>query len=134
MIKNNKGVTLVENMVSILVFLIGIEALMASCFQGVAMAKRADYSYVAYNLAKNHLERMKLYSFANLSSSNETATPLNSDGDVDTSGSFSRTTVITPAYLGNASLTQATVTVRYIINGVQNSSQCALSYIFTSVS
>ena len=55
---NSKGITLVETLGSILIFMIGIAALLDVFFSSVGMAQRAEHAYTAYNLAKNHLEEL----------------------------------------------------------------------------
>ena len=117
-------------MISVVIFLIGAQAVLAVCVNSMTMSRRAEYAYTAYNLAKNHMERLRLYSFSALSSGAETGTVLDANGNPDTSGSFTRTTAISTNYQGNANLTQATVTVSYTLRGVQNASQCQLSYVF----
>lgn len=127
---NKAGTTLIEVVIAVFLFVIGMEALLVVSTQGMTMNKRVEYAYTAYNLSKNHLERLRLYSFDALSTAGETETLLNANGDPDLAGPFTRTTTIATGFEGNANLTQATVTVAYVLRGVQNSSQCQLSYVF----
>ncbi len=121
-IKDSNGVTLVEVMMAIFIFVFGIQGLLGVYLQSMQVGKKADYTYTAYNLAKNHIERLKTLNYALLPSSAETSTVINNDGDPDPSGSFIRTTTVTANYGGNALLTQVTVQVNYIFKGVQSSS------------
>ena len=127
--RNNRGATLVEVMMAILIFMVGIEALLAVYTKSMQVAKRADQAYTAYNLAKNHLERLRALNYALLPSAVETSTAINNDGDPDPSGSFLRTTVVTSSYGGNALLTQVTVQVNYVFRGTQSASPMALTTI-----
>lgn len=127
--KNNKGATLVEVMTAIVIFMVGIEALSAVYTQSMQMGKRADYVYTAYNLAKNHVERLKTLNYALLPSAAEISTIVNNDGDPDSNGSFIRTTTVTANYGGNALLTQVTVRVNYVLRGTQSASPMELTTI-----
>lgn len=125
-----KGTTLMEVMIAVFLFVIGIQSLLVVATQGMTMSRRVEYDYTAYNLAKNHIERLRLYSFAALANAADTGTQLNANDDPDQAGPFTRTTAIATSFGGNANLTQATVTVAYTLRGLQNSSQCQLSYVF----
>lgn len=127
--KNNKGATILEVMGAVLIFMIGMEALLAVYVQSMQVGKKADYTYTAYNLAKNHMERLKTLNYALLASVAETSTAINNDGDPDPNGPFIRTTTIASNYGGNALLTQITVEVSYIFLGAQSASPMQLSTI-----
>lgn len=124
--KNQKGVTLIELMMAVGLFLIGMQALLSINAQGIVEAKRAEYVYTAYNLAKNHLERLKAGAFTDLATANETSTQINADGDPDASGQFYRTTAAA-IYNGNANLMQVTVSVYYTLKGVQSARPMQIS-------
>ncbi|MBI3252142.1 MAG: prepilin-type N-terminal cleavage/methylation domain-containing protein [Candidatus Omnitrophica bacterium] len=126
----NRGVTLVEVMIAVFIFLIGMAGLLDVTIQCSTMGKRAEYAYTAYNLAKNHLERLKTYDFASLASAAETGTAINADGDPDASGSFTRSTTITTSYSNNANLTMAVVSVSYTMRGVQSATAMQVRYLF----
>ena len=126
---SQKGTTLIELIGSILIFLIGIQALLQVYSQSMRMGKRADYAYTAHNLAKNHMERLKTLDFSLLPSSAETSTAVNGDGDPDPEGSFIRTTLISPNYGGSVLLTQATVQVSYVVQGQQSASPMQISTV-----
>ena len=127
---NQRGATLIEVMIAVFLFVIGMQGLLVVATQGMTMSKRVEYDYTAYNLAKNHIERLRLYSFAALANAADTGTLLNTSGDPDPAGPFTRTTTVVANYGGDTNLTQATVTVTYTLRGLQNSSQCQLSYVF----
>ena len=129
-IVNTKGVTLVEVMGSVLVFMIGISALMGVYLQSITASKRAENAYTAYNLAKNRLESLKYLSFGDLVSATETSTVINKDGVPDISGAYSRSTAVTINYTGDSSLTQVTVSISYAISGVQSSVPIQMTTVF----
>ena len=116
LLKNNHGMSLVETMMAILLFGIVLVGLLEVCAKSMLMAKRSDFSYKAYNLAKNRLETLKTISFGNLSASAETDTVLDADGVPDTDGIFKRNTTVSTSYNGDTHLTSVLVTVDYKIN------------------
>ena len=131
--KNNRGATFMEVMVAILVFGVGLEGLLNVYTQSMVMTKRADSAYTAYNLAKNHIERLKAMSFALLPSAAEPdQIPINADGDPDPDGLFLRTTTVNTGYAGNVLLTQVTVKVDYLFRGVQSGSPTQLTTVILS--
>ena len=119
---NQKGATLVEVLGSVLVFMIGIAALLGVFYASVAVANRAQYAYTAYNIAKNHLEGLRSFSFSDLTVANETASVVDENGVADPDGQYIRTTTVTANYNGDSALTQIDVQVWYILRGVQSSS------------
>lgn len=122
MIKNSRGVSLVETVMAIALFAIGITALLGVFTQTVTVAKRADHAYVAYQLAKNRVERLKQLDFASLSTANETSMRVNREGTADPAGEFLRSTTVTTNYSGDLNLTQIDVKVFYEMRGVQSPS------------
>ena len=117
---NSSGATLVEVMVAVLVFAIGITSLLAVCVQGMSTARRTEAAYTAYNLAKNHLETLKSMSFNDLGSANETSIVLDASGVADPDGFYTRSTAITTNYQGDANLVQVETTVYYTVKGRQS--------------
>ena len=131
-VKNQNGVTLIEVMGSVLVFSIGIAALMAVYWQAGTASKRADNSYIAYNLAKNRLEALKSVSFSDLPSAVENSTGVNKDGVADTSGGVTRSTAVTTNYTGDSNLTQVTVSVSCTMSGAQSSTPVQMNTVYFS--
>ncbi len=111
--KITQGFTVVEVLASVLLFAIGITSLLTVYTQAMSVSKRSDYAYVAYNLAKNHAERLRATSFASLSTASETDTRINRDGEPDENGQFLRSTSVTPNYTQDANLTRVDVRVYY---------------------
>ncbi len=123
------GFTLVEVLVSIMVFTTAMVSLLQVYLASSTASKRAEYAYTAHNLAKSHLERLKTLDFSLLPTAAETSTRINKDGDPDENGDFIRSTAISTAYLGYSNLTQATVSVYYLLKG----KQCPLPMQLTTV-
>ena len=118
--KSKCGATLIEVLVAVLIFMIGLEALMGVILQNTNMGKRAEYAYTAYTLAKNHIERLRVSDFASLATATETSTRVNADGDPDSAGQYLRSTAVAQSYASNTDLTRLTVSVSWIRQGVQS--------------
>lgn len=118
LIKNIRGMSLVETMMAILLFGVVLVGLLDVCANSMLMAKRSDFSYRAYNLAKNRLESLKTVSFGNLDDTEETDTILDENGVPDIDGIFKRNTTVATNYNGDSRLTQVTVTVDYKVKNV----------------
>ncbi len=126
---NNKGATLVEVLGTIFVFMIGISALLGVFYASTAMANRAQYAYAAYNIAKNHIEDLRAFSFTDLTVANETASVVDKNGVDDPSGQYVRTTTITTSYNSDPSLTKIDVQVWYVVRGVQSQTPMQLTTV-----
>ena len=126
----NRGATLIEIMIAVAVFSIAMVGLLDVTAQCVTMGKRAEFAYTAYNLAKNHIERLKALDFASLASAAETGMVINADGDPDTSGLFARSTAVTTSYSNNANLTLVIVSVTYTMKGIQSAAPMQVRYLF----
>ncbi len=123
------GITLVEVMGSVLVFMIGLGALLAIFTQTGSSGLRAEYAYTAHNLARSHLETLRSVSFNDLSVAGETSTLINEYGVADDEGRFVRSTTVTTSYSGDANLTQVMVTVNYTFRGAQSPSPMQVSAV-----
>lgn len=123
------GFTLLEVMVAVSVFGIAIGSLLTVYTQAATVSKRSDYAYTSYNLAKNHIERLRASAFSSLSLAVETDTRLNRDGDPDETGQYLRSTTVTPNYANNANLTQVDVNVYYEFKKVKSPQPMSLSTV-----
>ena len=126
---SQKGLSLVENMVAIGLFLIGISAIMSVQIQGMTSGKRAAAAYTAYNLAKNHIENLKAFSFSDVASAAETNVSVDENGTPDPDGKYLRSTAVTTGYTGDANLTQVVVSVYYLIQNVQSAQPMQLTTV-----
>jgi prepilin-type N-terminal cleavage/methylation domain-containing protein len=128
-INNNKGLTLVETMIAILLFGVALVGMLDVCAQSILMGKRSALSYAAYNMAKNRLETLRTQSFGSLNTAAETDTILDDNGVPDTNGNFKRNTTVTTSYNGDSQLTEVTVTVDYKIKNVYAGKPASLSTV-----
>ncbi len=116
--KSNKGVSLVETMVAILVFGTVMASLLEVTAQSMTMGKRSELSYTAYGIAKNRIETLKSLPFTDAPNAAESNIPVNSLGVPDNFGSFSRTTTVAANYSGDTNLVSITVAVDYKVKSV----------------
>ena len=112
-----KGMTLVETMAAMFLFTLVLTAVLETTAQNTTMGIRTENAYLAYNLAKNHIETLKSLPFGSLSSAAESGTLLNALGVSDLDGAFKRTTTVTTGYSGDANLVQLTTSVDYKVKG-----------------
>ena len=126
------GFTLVEIMVSSLVFCIALLALLSIYTQSTSSGLRAEYAYTAHNLARSHLETLRSVSFNDLAAATESSTAINAYGVVDSDGKFLRSTSVSTNYTGDSNLTQVTVSVNYTFRGAQSPSAMQVSSVFYS--
>ena len=102
------GLTLVEMLTALLIFAMAIGGL---CSLSVSAKQILDTSrdhYIAVNLAKNRIERVKTFNFDELGLFSEVGTLLDGAGAPDMAGSFSRATVVSNV---NDSLKEVIVTI-----------------------
>ncbi len=125
----NSGTTLIEVIGAIFVFSIAVQALIAVYLQSIQVGKRLDCAYTAYNLAKNRVEVLRSLNYTLLPSSVEDAVVVNSDGTPDPNGRFIRSTTITANYGGSALLTQAKVSVSYMLKGLKSSNPMEITTV-----
>ena len=128
-LRSQKGLSLVENMVAVGLFLIGISAIMSVQIQGMTAGKRAAAAYTAYNIAKNHIENLKAFSFSDVASAAETNVSVDENGTPDPDGKYLRSTTVTTSYTGDANLTQVVVSVYYLIQNVQSAQPMQLTTV-----
>lgn len=112
LLRNHKGVTLVEVMVSIILVGIITTALCAIVAQSAVFSKRIDSVYTASLLAQRRIEFIGKLEFNDIESATETDIRIDNDGNMSISGDYSRTTEVTEDYDGNSILTKVKVTVK----------------------
>jgi hypothetical protein len=123
---------------AILIVSIAIGASLALLIQNVRLGQTMDRVFIAGNLAKNRLERLKTMNFDELVYAQENETMVDRDGNPDNSGDFKRTSVVTTDYGGERRLTRVDVEVYYkrSTEAVSNEfveTPVTLSTIFTNV-
>ena len=127
--KKKTGFTILELIVAVSIFGIGISSLLAVYTQSVTVSKRSDYAYTAYNLAKNHIERLRVSAFSSLSLALETDTRVNRDGEPDEAGEYLRSTSVMTNYGSDANLTRVDVNVRSEFKKVKSPQPMSLSTV-----
>lgn len=113
--KNKKGITFAEVVIALALLSLSIGGIIGVLVQNSGTGQSIDYTYVATNLAKNRIERLREVrrdrGYSDLTNWQETGYGIDRDGNYDSDGDFERTTTIDPNYGTN--LTQITVSVKY---------------------
>ena len=128
--KKAGGATLIELMGSVLIFMLGLIAVMTVFQQSASSGHRSDYTYTAYNIAKNHIERLKAVNFNTLSSAGETETLVDQNGSPDPNGLYTRSTIVTPYPGYTSNLMQVDVSVFYTLQGQKNTPTTITALIY----
>mgnify|MGYP001611877273 CR=1 FL=1 len=127
-LSSTTGATLIELMGAVLIFMIGIAALLGVFYSSVGMAKRAERAYTAYNLAKNHIEELKSYGFTDLVEGEVTSVVDQNGAAYESGDKYIRTTTTTncadatpcTGSLIDSNLTEIDVKVWYVLRDVQS--------------
>lgn len=118
--KNKKGITFAEVIIALALLTLSIGGIVGVLVQNSSTGQSIDYTYVATNLAKNRIERLREVrrdrGYTDLVNWGETEVSIDRNGNSSSDGDFERTTVINPNY--GVNLTQVTVRVRYKQSGV----------------
>lgn len=113
--KNKKGITFAEVIIALALLTLSVGGIVGVLVQNSSTGQSIDYTYVATNLAKNRIERLREVrrdrGYADLLNWQETDTSIDRYGNSDENGNFERTTIITTGVTAN--LTQVTVRVNY---------------------
>ncbi len=113
-LRDPKGMTLVEVVVGAALITLMILALIATLSQGSVFSKRLERTYTASNLAEMRIDTLRKLDFAQIPQSTEVDIRVGKDGNMDASGQYYRTTAVVENYDGNQYLTKVTVTVKKI--------------------
>jgi type II secretory pathway pseudopilin PulG len=110
-LKNNRGVTLVEVILSI--FLVGVivASLVAAAAQSSVFSRRIDMTYTASYLAQRRIDMLKRLDFDQVPSAEEENIRIDADGNTDPNGNYLRTTEVEEDYDGNSYLMKVKVSV-----------------------
>ena len=114
--KNKKGLTLVEVIVASALITLAVGGIIGVLIQNASTGQSIDYTYVATNLAKSRIERLREVrrdkGYTELATCQESNVSINRKGVPDSNGNFERTTTIDTTTHGPG-LTGVTVTVSY---------------------
>ena len=134
-LKTQKGMTLVEVMVSVFLVTLLAGAVLALLIQNMKIGDTIDYNYAAVNIAKSRMDRVRElrrdYGFDNLSVAGEINTKVDRNGTPDAAGDFTRTTTITANLDGNSNLAKVEVAVSYKSTGDVSTSTITLTSILS---
>ena len=116
-LKSKRAITLVEIMVSVALMALLAGAVVSLLVQNMKMGQAIDYNYVAVNIAKSRIDRIRELrrdkGFSNINTAAETNVTVDRDGTPEANGDFRRTTVITENFDSNSDLTRVEVSVAY---------------------
>ena len=131
---NNKGVTLVEVMVSILIISTVVAAVLTVVTKTIINAAQVDMVYTASNLAKKKVDDLKRMSFRDLKNfAEETNVRINAKGDTDTQGDYFRSIEVTENQYSNPYLTKVKVSVDRVVNGSPKGNPVVIETLFADV-
>lgn len=112
--KNCKGITLVEVLVSISLVAVVVVALAAAVTQSSVFSKSIDIVYTASYLAQRRVDTLKRLDFDQISLAEETGIRVDETGEISSNGKYIRSTEVTTSVGGNPYLTKVKVTVRRV--------------------
>ncbi|MFH1799014.1 MAG: prepilin-type N-terminal cleavage/methylation domain-containing protein [Candidatus Omnitrophota bacterium] len=110
--KNKKGFTLIEAVVSMLLLGIAVVSMIAALTQTSIFSESVNRAYAVSYLAQRRVDLLKRLDFDLLSSSAENSVRVGIDGNEDPNGAYVRTTEITTNFDDNPCLTKVKVTSR----------------------
>ena len=126
---DHKGTTLVETMAAVLLFSLVMGSLLDVSLQSISMGKRSQYAYTAFNLAKNHIEKLRSMPFSSLVNAGEIDKYLDSTGTPNAEGPFIRQTTVTPGYTNDQNLVRIQVSVNYLWKGTPSADTTQLTSV-----
>ncbi len=131
--QNNKGITLIEVVVSIALAAVVIVSVLVVVAQNATFSVRIDLVYDCANLARKQIDDLKRYNFRDLDRAAEVNTRVDEEGQPDISGNYYRTTAITEDYGGNDYLTKVKVSVDKIIDEKASGHPVIIETLFADV-
>ncbi len=92
--KSKEGLTLVEMLTALLVFAMAVGGMCSLALSSKQILDTSRDHYVAVNLAKNRIERVKTFNFNELELFIDANTVLDESGTPNPNGNYSRTTQV----------------------------------------
>ena len=111
-LKNSKGMTIVEIIISVILIAIVVVALFAALTQSAVFSKRIDLIYSASYIAQSRIDALKKLDFDQVDLSEETDVRVDEMGNIDANGKYMRSTEITTDFDGNSYLKKVKISVR----------------------
>ena len=112
LLKNSKGMTIVEIIISVILIAIVVVALFAALTQSAVFSKRIDLIYTASYIAQSRIDALKKLDFDQVDLSEETDVRVDEMGNIDANGKYMRSTEITTDFDGNSYLKKVKISVR----------------------
>ncbi len=112
--KDRRGITLVEVLVSIALVAVVVVALTAAVTQSSVFSKSIDITYTAAYLAQRRVDMLKRLDFGQLPLAEEVDIRIDVTGEINPSGKYIRTTEITTNINSNPYLTKVKVIVKMV--------------------
>jgi hypothetical protein len=103
-----KGITIVETVVALMIFMLCIGGFCAIVMQSRQLSDQARDHYTAVNLARSRFERARTFAFDQLDLFSESGTIVDNWGNPNAKGNFRRSTVVSNV---NDRLTEMSVTI-----------------------
>ena len=111
-LKNSKGMTIMEVIISVVLIALVVVALFAALTQSAVFSKRIDLIYVASYIAQSRIDALKKLDFDQIDLSDETDVRVDEIGNLDLNGKYLRSTEITADFDGNSYLKKVKVSVK----------------------
>ena len=121
---------MVEVAIAVMVTAIVIIGVLGLYYQSVLVTKKMNQLFIATNIAKSRLERLRNIEFDTLPLTAETDTLIDSEGNSVANGNFVRNTSVATNYNGDSDLTQVTVTVDYKVKGEFSNNPVSMTTVF----
>jgi len=122
-LSGKRGITVAGTRISSVIISLVIAGVLVIFAHTADMSKRIDREYIATNIAKSRMERVRSIMLVNGFSAltaadlDESNTRLGSDGAPDANGDYRRSTTVTTNFTGDPRLTRVRVVVEYIYRG-----------------
>lgn len=129
---SRSGMSLVEVAIAVAVISIVVTGILGLYYQSVLVSKKMNQLFIATNLAKSRLERLRNIAFDSLPQTAESDTLLDKEGNSIPDGDFQRNTSVSTNYNGDPDLTQVTVTVDYKMKGAFTGNPVTLTTVFVN--
>lgn len=127
-----RGMSLVEVAIAVAITAIVVSGILALYYECVLVTKKMNQLFIATNIAKSRLERVRNVEFDSIPFVAEMDTYVDNEGNSIASGEFVRNTSVSTNYSGDADLTQVTVTVDYRIKGQFSGKPVTLTTVYVN--
>jgi len=107
------GFTLVEVMVSSVIFVIFCVFFLNSVFASMRAQQLACDFYKAMTIARNRIQRVQQFAYSSIPLTSENQVPVDGKGNINSAGIYRRTTIVSAYTNVTPNLLQITVQVHY---------------------